>query len=183
MTSSSTSTESTSRERVARYRALAHAFSYPDGSFSGLWPQLDRREAERDYDRLFRTGRVWLYGAEHLARHEFQRTRILTDIMGFYRAFGVQPDRERADALAAELEFMHLLIAKRLHARGLPDGEEKEAVCLDAEKKFFTEHLLPAGERIALRIIEEEAEGFYPDAARELLSFLRDEQKLYGGAP
>ena len=178
-----TSTESMSRERMERYRALAMAFSYPDEALFKSMPDLDRAQLRSEYDRLFRAREIWLYEAEYLAKHQFQRSTLLADISGFYRAFGVQADRERPDALPAELEFMHFLIFKRLHAldSGIADAEGKADICRDAEKKFFSAHLLPAARLIAERILSEVGEGFYSESAGELLRFMESEERHFGG--
>ena len=76
----------------------------------------------------------------------------MADVAGFYRAFGVEPSddrRERPDHVALELEFMAWLIAKETRAleAGGAEAEEHAEICLDAQRKFFTEHLawwLPA---------------------------------------
>ena len=175
MTRTRTRTGSASdKGRMARYKALAAAFSYPDDKFFGVFPDLlpRREEIVREYDRLFRTGGVWLYLAEHVAKSEFQRSNCLSDIMGFYRAFGLEPDSERPDALSMELEFMHYLIFKEMKA---PD-KGKAAICRDAEKKFFAEHLLPAAKKISGEIVVKTKDAFYREAAEELREFLDAEE-------
>src|SRR3989338_1183347 len=123
------------QERLLKYRELAAAFSYPK-----------KEELRLEYDRHFRFSEIWLYGAEYTAENEFQRVKQLSDISGFYRAFGLQVDKERPDALSCELEFMHYLIYKELYClkRNLNQAEEKAGVCHDAQKKFFQAHLYPA---------------------------------------
>lgn len=87
------------------------------------------------------------------------RSQRMADVAGFYRAFGLQPSRdmpEAVDHVALELEFMAWLLAKRRHAlktQGAAD-DERAAVCAEAERAFFEEHLawwLPAFAK-ALRI-------------------------------
>ena len=79
---------------MLKYKMLAEAFSYPKEE--GL---------QLEYDRLFRQGEVWLYGLEYAIENEFQRAQGLADINGFYRAFGLETDKERPDSLVCELEF------------------------------------------------------------------------------
>jgi TorA maturation chaperone TorD len=81
------------------------------------------------------------YEVEHKKGHEYAKAQIMADVMGFYRAFGVEPRADRADHIAAELEFMHLLTLKEAHA--LKAGQaDKAELCREAQQKFLREHLL-----------------------------------------
>jgi TorA maturation chaperone TorD len=171
-------------DRLAMYKALSVAFAYPDGPFFTCFPQLtgDRDALVADYDRLFRTGTVWLYGAEHLADNEFQRVDYLADINGFYRAFGLQPCNDRPDALTSELEFMYYLVFKWDVAAQAGNVEHAD-VCLNAQRKFFADHLLPGAMRIAQTIITRAPDGFYAAVAAEMVEFLERESDLLRAAP
>jgi TorA maturation chaperone TorD len=170
----------TDTDRMACYAALAAAFSYPGPSLFQSWPQWagDEQGMVAEYDRLFRAQSLWLYGAEHLAENEFQRARLLSDIMGFYRAFGIEPDKDRPDALACELEFMHCLILKHHRIAGGavsdPTGDKAE-VCRQAQRTFFEEHLAPAVVRIASEVQLRTTHPFYRQAADDLLRLLEAE--------
>ncbi len=173
------------RERMLQYKALAVAFSYPDESFFAHFPACtgDRGSLETEYDRLFRAGRVWLYGAEYLADNEFQRAGLLSDIMGFYLAFGLEPDLDRPDSISCEAEFMHYLILKRQRLEQgaiTNDTKEKADICRDAESKFFREHLEPAAKQIAAKIASESNHSFYVQTADRLSEFLDVEAKHFG---
>ena len=152
---------------MARYKAFAAAFSYPD-----------RKELAVEYDLLFRRDRIWLYTTEYQAKHDFQKSQLLSDIMAFYNAFGVRPDKERPDAVSAEFEFMHYLIFKRLYGqeKKLNNCEDKAAICADAERKFFDTHLYPGVKAVMEKILARKGVGFYADMAREALSFLEAEK-------
>ncbi len=172
-------------QRMRQYKTLAAAFSYPDDSFFAHFPDLidDKRSLMAEYDRLFRAGIVWLYGAEHLVKNEFQRANILSDIMGFYTAFGMEPDKERPDSITCEMEFMYGLILKRDRANQPPvDDQTKEKidVCLDAEKKFFIQHLEPAAVLIAEKIISQTENRVYVNIAKDMLDFLVSEREYFG---
>ncbi len=177
-------------DRIFAYRAWAAAFSYPDERFFARLPKLaaERQSLVAEYDRLFRAGLVWLYGAEHLVKNEFQRANLLADIMGFYTAFGLEPDLERPDSICCQMDFMHYLILKRDRLDTEPrvdDAEEKAEVCRDAERKFFVEHLEPAAAAIAREIQDRTTHPFYKQAADGLLEFLACEREhfdLVGGA-
>lgn len=165
------------KQRMLKYKTLAVAFSYPDKEFFDFFPELssDRERLSREYDRLFRVKEIWLYGTEYISEHEFQRSNYLADISGFYKAFGLEVQGDRPDALSSELEFMHYLIFKEIKA---PE-EEKAAICLDAQRKFFTEYVHTMAKPIAERIILETTEGFYKNIADEMLDFLKSEEGLY----
>lgn len=165
--------------RMLKYKVFARAFSYPDKGFFNFFVQEAARKNQiiADFDRLFRSSELWLYGAEYAAQNEFQRANILSDIMGFYRAFGLEPDKERPDSLHAEFEFMHYLIFKTKRA----PAKEKAYLCLDAQRKFFLAHLYPAAKAIADKIIARQENNFYTDVVKDLLSFL-EEEKMFLGA-
>jgi TorA maturation chaperone TorD len=165
------------KERLGRYKSLAMAFSYPEGAFFDFFPEAlgEKEGLVREYDRLFRAKDIWLYGTEYMSEHEFQRSNYLADISGFYKAFGVEVSSERPDALNAEMEFMHYLIFKE----GKAPTQEKAEICLDAQKKFFTEHLSPAAKAIAQKIIATTENPFYKNAASELIDFLSQEEELF----
>ena len=174
------------KERTAKYKTFAVAFSYPDDDFFKFFPQTisDRKELIDLYDNIFRASEVWLYSTEYLAKNEFQRSHLLADIMGFYRAFKVEPDKDRPDSLAAELEFMHYLISKRLYAveNNLKDARKKAGICRDAEKKFFNEHLYPGARKIADKILSHTKNNFYADIAEDMIEFLKSEKGYLGGS-
>lgn len=181
-----TESVSVDRERMLEYKAFAVAFSYPDDGLFAVFPELSSKKEDMisEYDRLFRASELWLYGTEHLASNNFQRSNYLADIMGFYRAFGLEPDADRPDSLSCELEFMHYLILKESHAAEAgdsADAREKVSICLDAERKFFTEHLHPAAKKIAAAIISMSNNDFYVKISEEMLEFLESERKILGG--
>ena len=140
------------------------------------FPELtpEKESLIREYDRLFRVKEIWLYGAEYTSEHEFQKSNNLSDISGFYKAFGLEIDNDRPDSLEAELEFMHYLIFKEINA---PDKEKAET-CADAGRKFYAEHLSPTAKAIAQKIIAETENDFYKTAACGILEFFAEEEKL-----
>ncbi|MEK7448302.1 MAG: molecular chaperone TorD family protein [Planctomycetota bacterium] len=172
-------------QRMNYYKTLALAFSYPDKNVLAMFPDFlsERENLQAEYDRLFRASEVWLYTTEYSISSEFQRTKALADIMGFYRAFGVGPDKDRPDALANELEFMYYLVFKSLDAfkNGRDEAaDEKARLCLDAQKKFFNEYLYPGARQIAEKVAGLSGHKFYLQMSRELLDFLEEENKVFG---
>lgn len=171
-------------QRMRQYKTLAAAFSYPNDLFFFHFSDLtdERHSLMAEYDRLFRAGKVWLYGAEYLVKNEFQRANILSDIMGFYTAFGLEPDKERPDSISCEMEFVYGLILKRNRAGQLSADEQVEEridICGEAEKKFFTQHLEPAAVLIAEKIISQSENCFYVNIAKDMLVFLVSEREHF----
>lgn len=167
------------QERMLKYKTFSVAFSYPDDNFFSFFPILisEKEKLHLEYDRLFRSNGIWLYSTEYTAENEFQRARGLADISGFYKAFGLEPNKDRPDALASELEFMHYLIYKELNA---PD-KEKALICFSAQKKFFAEHLLPSAKKMAQTIIAQGKNNFYKGCAQDMLIFLESEEIFLKG--
>lgn len=163
--------ERTSQKRLFAYKRLSVAFGFPD-----------KEKLLAEYDLLFRAKEIWLYTVECLAENEFQRVNYLADISGFYRAFGLETDKERPDFLSIELEFMHFLIFKYMYALSskICGQKEKAAICLDAQKKFFNTYLYPGAKIIARKIIAQSPAGFYKRKAIEMLGFLEVESKYIG---
>lgn len=112
-------------------------------------------------------------------KDEFARAQELADIMGFYRAFGVEPRNERPDHLTAELEFMHYLVVKEKYARHQQDEENAE-ICCDAREKFFSDHLGAWVENFAKEARAQEIDAvapFYAELVEVLDLFIRSEQE------
>ena len=167
----------TNKQRMAEYKALALAFSYPDKEFLDFFPELsdDKEKLCREYDRLFRVKEIWLYGTEYISEHEFQRSNYLADISGFYKAFGLEINNDRPDSLEACLEFMHYLIFKEINA----PSQEKAQICLDAQRKFFNEYISLMAAKIAQAVIDQGQEDFYRNAASCMLEFLAEEEEFF----
>lgn len=175
------------KERMLKYKLFAQAFSYPDEQFFVFFPEYSsQKERLRfEYDRYFRKDGIWLYAAEYIAKNEFQRAACLSDINGFYRAFGVRAENERPDYLAHELEFMHYLIFKEMRAfeaDNMENPQEKAFICFDAQVKFFKAHLRPAARKLAKTIISKAKNSCYALIAREMLEFLKSEETFLRAA-
>ena len=164
------------KERLSKYKSLAVAFSYPEGSFFDFFPEAsgEKERLIREYDRLFRAKDIWLYGTEYISEHEFQRSNYLADISGFYKAFGVEIKSDRPDSLEAILEFMHYLIYKEINA----PSTEKAEICLDAQRKFFNEYVSVMAKAIAQKVIAQTQSSFYKTISLEMQEFLAEEEKI-----
>jgi TorA maturation chaperone TorD len=72
----------------------------------------------------------------------FRQARQISDIAGFYRAFGAEahgPALDRPDYAGCELEFLAFLGARRLAAQDAGHQDEVE-LCLEVEDAFLREH-------------------------------------------
>lgn len=81
--------------------------------------------------------------SDYVASHALQKTGVMADVAGFYRAFGLRvsrSQRELPDFLGSELEFLHAVGWKE--ARAMQEGNrEGAAICRQAQRKFLAEHL------------------------------------------
>ncbi len=146
---------------------------------------------------LLVSGPAPLHETEYISgKLSFQRSHALADIAGFYRAFGVAvPDEtpERPDQIVMELEFMARLMEleeqARRHALYCETSQQRQVdleratVCLEARRRFFTEHLGWWAPGLARLLIEGDSHPFYQAGARFLAALLTAQRALLGVAP
>jgi TorA maturation chaperone TorD len=134
-------------------------------------------ELVRSYVRLFGhslRGRVCPYEIEYGKREPVLQAQELSDVCGFYRAFGLHPSPglgERWDHVAAELEFVELLSLKEAYAIETGDGEMYELTGR-ALKRFLREHLGHFGIALGTSLLEEDPGGYYGSIGGLLASYL-----------
>ena len=191
--------------RGSTYAVLARAFEYPEetnleylrlcaeeGELSGeaarrlrAWLEevasSSLEDLQHQHTAMFRPkGGPPPYEVQYRKfKDEFARAQELADIMGFYKAFGVEPRNERPDHLCAELEFMHYLVVKEKYARHQEDEENAE-LCRDAREKFFAEHLGDWVEDFAKEARAQEIDEvapLYAELVEVLDTFIRSEQE------
>lgn len=105
----------------------------------------------------------------------------LSDIEGFYRAFGLNVSAPvEPDSLVAELEFLALLLQKKLYAQTTGNGEGVE-ICDDAYRKFLTDHLGRWYVAFVGRLGEATDEEYYRQVAALLKAALDGEAAQLGG--
>lgn len=118
-------------------------------TYWGVDPQewntaVDDDVLAHEYERLFAHRNTILcpiYEAEYDSHRATSQPSTLADIMGFYRAFGVEVAiGDRPDHLAIELEFMSLLSLKEALALSEELHEQAE-ICRSAQRQFLTDHL------------------------------------------
>ena len=111
----------------------------------------------------------------YTAQEIFEETAQLSDIAGFFRAFGMDlAERERPDHITVELEFMHLLTSKEALAH-LHHGSEKARLCRVVQRKFVQDHLGRWGRQFAQQLAGRAPEGLFAATAALLDAFLADE--------
>ena len=149
-----------------------------------------RRDLCDAYERIFEASGGLCCSpneTDHVAdspQEGLRRTYELADVAGFYRAFGVevQPGTERADHVAAELEFMHLLAVKEVVTIDQSDAEERAEICREAARDFLRDHLGRFAPRLAERLEEASTEPFYAAAGQLLDRFVAGEAQRLGAA-
>ena len=130
-----------------------------------IFPSLSLERFLEIHGRAFghtARGAVCPYETEYGAEALFQQPRRLATITGFYRAFGLKPretERERADHVSCELEFMEFLARKEAYA--LQSGEEELlAETRKAIVLFLRDHLARFGRAFARLLTEHDPQGF-----------------------
>ena len=174
-------------ERVIEFfRHSSHAQIEPQGEISTCLAKVleagksvAREELAIAYMRLFHPlNGPFPYQCEHAKAHEFSKSQTMADIMGFYLAFGVEPDNDRPDHIAAQLEFMHLLTLKEKHA--LDNGQlQKASLCQEASEKFLRQHLLTWTDPLvhAMRADKDNMAPFYFHLTALLKLFMEAEKR------
>ena len=150
--------------RALLFKRLSLGFLYPDSD--------PDRGAE--YSRLFGSNPLCpLDLAHHLSPNPFEQARIMAQMAGFQRAFGVEfQEGTRPDHLAVCLEFLSYLCLKQTNAleKGL---SEACAVTEKAIRDYIREYLLPGAEAF-LRALQAHGSGFYEGLTEEALKNLKE---------
>jgi TorA maturation chaperone TorD len=155
-------------------------------------PVLDQLpRSRRDLNALYETTFGLLvscacppYETEYInSKFAFQRSNSLSDISGYYHAFGLEiadAHPERPDHIVLELEFMaRLLSLERQAADGDPQRrEERFHLCRDAQARFMKEHLACWAPAFAKLLIHENCSEFYAAAGVFLAALIPAERAL-----
>ena len=115
----------------------------------------------------------------------FQRSNMLADIAGFYRAFGLQPSTihpDRPDHVALECEFLAQLIELERQARTSrsPQADARAEICAQARKRFLQEHSAWWFPAFATLLARQDRGGFYEAVANFLAALTAAERALEG---
>lgn len=153
--------------------------------FESVRGRIDEVRAE--YLDIFDVGRaISPYETEYIGDRAkaLRKTFELSDIAGFYQAFGLGRNdtmkyKESLDHISIELEFMAFLETKRLYAEEKNEMEHVEIV-QDAQGKFFKDHLAKWGFLFCEKIREQVEGGLYASLGMNLEGLLSLERKRYG---
>ncbi len=111
----------------------------------------------------------------YTAREIFEETDHLSEIAGFFRAFGMElAERERPDHISIELEFMHLVTCKEAIAQ-MHHGSEKARLCRVVQRKFMEDHLGRWGQQFAQQLERQAPAGYFRAVAGLIDTFLAAE--------
>jgi TorA maturation chaperone TorD len=130
------------------------------------------------------------YETEYVSsKFTFQRSNILADVAGFYRAFGFQTSSsnpDRPDHIALQCEFLAQLLQLQLRCSSCTEGERPCAdvddglVCQEALQRFLSEHFVWWAPAFAKLLSHQNAGGFYDAVARFLAAMVPAERALAG---
>lgn len=137
---------------------------------------------EPEYTELFLT-RMFCPPTETIyGRNSFNTPNILSDISGFYKAFGFTLAPQATvphDNIAVELEFMSFLELKIAYA--LEEGmQENVEICLDAKKRFLTEHIGRWTWLFGQNLITRSSEEYFQSLGQLISKFMDAELDYYG---
>lgn len=127
-------------------------------------------------------GGVCPFETDYGAGTNERQTHELSDIAGFYAAFGLTVDpavRERPDHVRCECELMSVLAAREGLALALGDAEAAE-VARRAEELFLREHLGRFGPAIGAALEKTGGEGFYGRLGAVLRVFVAQDCRRMG---
>jgi TorA maturation chaperone TorD len=156
-------------------------------SLASLLSSVDLDTLQAHYHRVF--GHVSVpdcptYESAYMGSNLFQQVQVMSDVAGFYRAFGFEVSdtyRERVDQLAVEMEFMHVLAYKEAFAL-VHHSRDKVAICRRGQRRFWGDHLGRWLAPLARLLKDKAGEGFYGELALVLAAFAEFEAVILGKA-
>lgn len=144
--------------------------------------------AQATHARLFGhavKGPCPMYELEFGAGEIFQRSAELSDLKGFYEAFGLVPsgqEHERPDHLSVQMEFLAILSAKEAYAEEQGNAEAAE-ILREAHRKFLEDHLGQWLPSFARRVSEAAPGSVYAALAEFARAFVTTECARFDAQP
>jgi TorA maturation chaperone TorD len=119
------------------------------------------------------------------SKFTFQRSQDLADVAGFYRAFGLTrsaTNHEREDHVVLQLAFMSHVAGLEANAQREDDEAalDRAAVCHEAQRKFFAEHLGWWGPAFATLLLKRGSSGFYASIAEFIAALIAADRGILG---
>jgi TorA maturation chaperone TorD len=113
----------------------------------------------------------------------FQRSHMLADVAGFYRAFGLETSStspERPDHIALECEFLaQVCYLQGEAAQGATAEAAAQAeICQHAAERFLKEHFVWWAPALARLLAQQDPGGFYEAVAEFLAALVAAERAL-----
>ncbi|HHT9131360.1 MAG TPA: TorD/DmsD family molecular chaperone [Candidatus Tripitaka californicus] len=147
---------------------------------------LGLREVEGGYNRIFSMGLLCPHHETfYTSAHVFMKSQDLADIQGFYNAFGfrlAEEQKELADFIGTELEFMYVLCFKEYHA--IKKGEKDKAdLCREAQAKFVEGHIGTWTEAFSMTLTVSSHMDYFITLGRLLEKFVDFDCQYLGVAP
>jgi len=189
--------------RAKTYRVLSDCFHAPDQHLldvlaeadipdlcSGVWPTL--LELQQDYAHLF-VGPFRVpappYGSVYLENDRRTCGDSTMDVIARYQREGLRFTlKEPADHIAAELEYMYLLVFQQMQAADAGD-EDSATRYFEKQADFLQTHLGAWMPQLRQKIVENARTDFYRYVATVTDNFVRQEldhchlSLLAGGGP
>jgi TorA maturation chaperone TorD len=123
------------------------------------------------------------YETEYVpSKFTFQRSNMLADVAGYYRAFGLTTSTthpDRPDHLAVQCEFLAQLLELQSKAR----SQDEVEVCEAALRRFLQEHVVWWAPAFAKLLWRQDPSGFYGAVGQFLAALVAAERALAGIAP
>jgi DMSO reductase family type II enzyme chaperone len=141
---------------------------------------------EECYLRVFGAsprGRIAAYECEYGSSEIFQFSSELSDITGFYAAFGLRPGgaQERPDHIATECEFMRVLCAKEADLLvEVKLEDDRLEITRQAQKEFVRQHLGRWATAFSRQLAVADPNGGFGAVAELLEEFISIECRNFG---
>ncbi len=130
-------------------------------------------------------GKVPPYETEYGVDDPFRQSHELADLLGFYRAFGLDMNtgrHERCDHVAAECEFLAFLACKEAHELTGENSCARDEV-RNAERLFLRDHAGRFGRAFALALARDADHPFYKALGELCGALLLRECEAFGVRP